>query len=99
MASSAARRSPPASQRFKSTLFRVPGKGGWVFAPIPARHAPLATHAWGRTPVRAIVDGQSWKTSVWRAKDGRSLLAVPKKVRGKKDDGDIVVVELVPGWV
>jgi hypothetical protein len=99
MASSAARRSPPASKRFKSTLFRVPGKGGWVFAPIPTRHAPPATHAWGRTPVRATVDGQSWNTSVWRAKDGRSLLAVPKKVRGNKDDGDIVVVELVPGWV
>ena len=99
MAFSAARRSPPASKRFKSTLFRVPGKGGWVFAPIPARHALPATHAWGRTPVRATVDGHSWNTSVWRAKDGRSLLAVPKKVRGNKDDGDIVVVELVAGWV
>jgi hypothetical protein len=53
----------------------------------------------GRTPVRATVDGQSWNTSVWRAKDGRSLLAVPKKVRGNKDNGDIVVVELLLGWV
>ena len=99
MASSASRRSRTTSKRFKSTLFRVPGKGGWVFAPIPARHAPATTHAWGRTPVRATVDGQSWNTSVWRAKDGRSLLAVPKKMRDKKDDGDIVMVELVLGWV
>jgi len=53
----------------------------------------------GRTPVRATVDGQSWNTSVWRAKDGRSLLAIPKKVRGNKGDGDTVVVELAPNWV
>ena len=86
-------------KRFKSTLFRVPGKGGWVFAPIPARHAPPATHAWGRTPVRATVNGHSWNTSVWRAKDGRSLLAIPKKVRGNNDDGDTVLVELGPNWV
>jgi len=92
-------RPKPNSRRFKSTLFRVPGKGGWVFAPIPARYAPPATHAWGRTPVRATVDGQTWNTSVWRAKDGRSLLAVPRKVRGEKDDGDTVVIELVAGWV
>jgi hypothetical protein len=44
------------------------------------------------------VDGQTWNTSVWRAKDGRSLLAVPRKVRGTKDDGDTVMVELVLGW-
>ncbi len=99
MASTISRRSAPASRRFKSTLFRVPGKGGWVFAPIPSRYAPPATHAWGRTPVRATVDGESWNTSVWRAKDGRTLLAVPKKVRGDKDDGDTVVVELAFSWV
>src|SRR5688500_14816777 len=94
MASNAARRIPPASKRFKSTLFRVPGKGGWVFAPIPPRHAPPATHAWGRTPVRATVDGQSWNTSVWRAKDGRTLLPVPQRIRGTKGHGDQVRVRL-----
>ena len=71
--------------QFKSKLFRVPGKGGWVFAPIPGRHAPATTHAWGRTPVRATVDGLSWNTSVWRGKDGRTLLAIPKKIRCGKD--------------
>lgn len=99
MTSSASRRSGSGPRRFRSTLFRVPGKGGWVFAPIPARYAPPATHAWGRTPVRATVDGQSWNTSIWRAKDGRSLLAVPKRVRGDKDDGDSVMIELSLNWV
>ena len=84
--------------RFKSKLFRVPGKGGWVFAPVPSKHAPSATHAWGRTPVRATVDGHTWNTSVWRSKDGRTLLAIPKRIRGRKDDGDWVVVGLLTGW-
>lgn len=69
-----------------------------MFAPVPARYAPPATHAWGRTPVRATVDGQSWNTSVWRDRDGRCLLAVPKKIRGQKDDGDTVLVELALNW-
>ena len=79
---------------FKAKLFRYPGPGGWHFAPVPEKHAPLATHAWGRTPVLATVDGQEWKTSVWREKNGRTLLAVPKRVRGGKGDGDTVEVKL-----
>ena len=79
---------------FTARLFRYPGKGGWTFAPVPEQCAPPVTHGWGRTPVRATVDGQSWKTSVWRGKDGRTLLAVPKRVRGAKGDGDRVRVRL-----
>jgi hypothetical protein len=75
-------------------MFRYPGDSGWHFVVVPEKHAPLATHAWGRTPVVAIVDGAEWKTSVWRDKTGRTLLAVPKKVRGEKGDGDPVSVEL-----
>ena len=79
---------------FAATLWKYPGAGGWVFAPVPERYAPMVTHAWGRTPVRATVDGLSWKTSVWRGKDGRTLLAVPKRIRGAKGDGDEVHVQL-----
>jgi hypothetical protein len=79
---------------FRGKLFRYPGPGGWHFIALPEKHAPLATHAWGRTPVVAVVDGQEWKTSVWRGKDGRTLLAVPKRVRGTKADGDTMVVKL-----
>ncbi|MEQ1856194.1 MAG: DUF1905 domain-containing protein [Longimicrobiales bacterium] len=79
---------------FESTLFRIPGKGGWVFAPVPKEHAPGATLGWGRTPVRATVDGQSWDTSVWREKSGRTLLAVPQRIRGDKDHADAVAVVL-----
>jgi hypothetical protein len=44
--------------------------------------------------VHATVDGKSWDTSVWREKTGRTLLAVPKKIRGAKDDEDEVDVAL-----
>ena len=84
---------------FSARLFRHKGKAAWYFAEIPKRHAPKPTHPWGRTPVVATVDGHTWTTSVWRAKEGDgSLLAVPKKIRGTKRDGDSVSVtlELIP---
>ena len=79
---------------FKSTLHRIPGKGGWVFAPVPEEHAPTISLGWGRTPVRATVEGKSWDTSVWREKAGRTVLAVPKDVRGDFDHADTVSVRL-----
>lgn len=80
--------------RFTAELFQYPGKGGWTFAPVPEKYAPPVTHGWGRTPVRATVDGTSWDTSVWREKTGRTLLAVPKHVRGAKGHGDTVRVRI-----
>ena len=78
---------------FGTTLFRYSGKGAWYFAIIPAAVAPPATRPWGRTPVTATVDGATWETSIWRdTKSNRSLLAVPKKYRGGKGDGDAVTV-------
>jgi len=79
---------------FTATLFKYPGKGGWHFAPVPERLAPPVTHGWGRTPVRATVQGHTWDTSVWREKSGRTLLAIPAKVRGALAAGDRVQVEL-----
>lgn len=79
---------------FTSDLVKYPGPGGWHFATVPDRYAPPVTHQWGRTPVTATVDGHTWKTSVWREKSGRVLLAVPKKVRGTKGHGDRVAVRI-----
>ena len=79
---------------FSSTLWKHPGPGGWHFVTVPEQHAPSAAYAWGRTPVVASVDGHEWKTSVWREKTGRTLLAVPKAVRGARGDGDRVKVRL-----
>lgn len=79
---------------FRATLVRYPGKGGWMFAQVPARYAPPVTHGWGRTPVQATVDGHCWKTSVWRGKDGKTLLPVTARARGAKGHGDAVRVML-----
>jgi hypothetical protein len=87
--------SPSYGGTFDSRLRRYPGKGGWTFAPVPEEYAPRVTHAWGRTPVRATVDGVTWDTSVWRdTKSGETLLAIPKHVRGAKGHGDLVRVTL-----
>jgi hypothetical protein len=85
---------PKTITRFTAALWRIPGKGGWTFVTVPENCAPPARHAWGRTPVVATVDGGRWKTSTWHEKSGRTLLAVPKSVRGTKADGDTVRVEL-----
>ena len=84
----------PAS--FQSTLFRYPGPGGWMFAPIPEAHAPPATHPWGRTPVQASVDGRVWPTSVWRDRKHGTLLPVPKKILAGKQEGETITVLLSP---
>jgi len=79
---------------FTAALWRHPGNGGWTFVTVPEEHAPSAAYAWGRTPVMAEVDGRAWKTSVWRGKEGATLLPVPKAMRCGKGDGDAVRVRL-----
>jgi hypothetical protein len=87
---------PPRTTPFRARLWRYPGPGGWTFARIPAKHAPPATHPWGRTPVHATVDGRAWATSVWRDRRHGTLLPVPRRVLGDKSDGDVVSVTLRP---
>lgn len=79
---------------FEATLVRWPGPASWVFAPVPAEHAPAAAGAFGRVPVTATVDGMTWSTSVWRDRQQGWLLAVPARVRRGKDDGETVVVAI-----
>lgn len=75
-------------------LSRRPGLGGWVFAVVPQEHAPEIAGSFGRVPVNAVVDDQSWQTSVWLDKSGIWMLAVPRAIRGEKDDGDVVSVAI-----
>jgi hypothetical protein len=79
---------------FESKLFRHSGKAGLTFAPIPASLAPPVTRPWGRTPVVATVDGITWETSIWRdSKSDGALLAIPSRIRGRKQSGDTVTLE------
>lgn len=79
---------------FSATMWRSQGKGGWTFVDVPDALAPDSAGPWGRIPIRATVDGQTWGTSLWRNKDGPTLLAIPKRIRGAKGAGDVVQVEL-----
>jgi hypothetical protein len=79
---------------FKTALRRIPGKGGWTYVSLPKKMTPPVTRAWGRTPVVATVDGVEWTTSVWRSKDGKGFLPVPKRVRGDKEEGARVTIAL-----
>jgi hypothetical protein len=79
---------------FTSTLVRWSGPAAWVFAPVPEEHAPGSAGRFGRVPVVATVDGQTWRTSVWRDKKAGWLLPVPARIRNGKEDGDVVTVEI-----
>ena len=68
--------------------------GSWVFVVVPEAHAPDVSGAFGRSPVRAEVDGRAWDTSVWKDRTHGWLLAVPKRIRGDKDHGDEVIVRI-----
>ena len=82
------------NEAFVATLWCAEGPGAWTFVTVPEHLAPPVSAGWGRTPVRATVDGHTWDTSVWRDKQRRTLLAVPKKVRRGKGAGDAVEVVL-----
>jgi hypothetical protein len=76
---------PESEVKFSAPLFRYEGKGGWTFVMVPEAFQPCAVGAWGMTPVLAEVDGRQWQTTVWRDKEGRRYLPVPKKIRGRKE--------------
>ena len=77
---------------FKTTLRRIPGKGGWTYVSVPKKLTPPITRAWARTPVRASVDGVEWETSIWRSKTGEGFLPVPRRIRGLKEEGARVTI-------
>jgi hypothetical protein len=79
---------------FTGELVEWDGAAAWHFVRVPEEHAPDFSGAFGRVPVVATVDGATWATSVWRDKSAGWLLAVPKKVRRNKTDGDVVTVSV-----
>lgn len=79
---------------FTGELVEWTGPAAWHFVRVPDEHAPDFAGAFGRVPVIATVDGVTWATSVWRDKGAGWMIAVPKKVRRNKTDGDVVTVAL-----
>jgi hypothetical protein len=61
---------------------------------VGRRNGGLGQRGGSGTKVFASVDDVAWRTSVWRDRTGRTLLPVPKKVRGDSTDGAVVQVTL-----
>jgi len=67
----------------------------WYIAPLPKSMVIEAVQPFGRTPVMATLNGKEWQTSLWTEKSGETMIAVPKKVRGKLEEGDEVEIAFV----
>lgn len=77
---------------FKSILKKLEA---WRVASLPTHFEIEAVQPFGRTPVIATLGGKEWATSLWTQKNGETMIAVPKKVRGTLDKGDEVEIRFV----
>jgi len=78
-----------ASYTFSSRLEKL---ASWTVAPLPDSIPIEAVSSFGRTPVIASVEGREWSTSLWTDKSGKTMIALPKKVRGYLMPGDTVEI-------
>ena len=74
---------------FTSVLQKL---SSWTIAPLPEELEIEAVSAFGRTPVIAKLCESSWSTSLWTEKSGKTMIAIPKKVRGGLVEGDVVEI-------
>ena len=77
------------SYTFSAILINL---SSWRVAPLPDHIEIEAVREFGRTPVAAKCCDKTWKTSLWTDRDGKTMLPIPKKIRGKLDEGDAVEV-------
>jgi len=77
---------------FVSTLRKLQS---WTIAPLPKSFIIEAVQPFGRTPVITTINGKEWSTSLWTEKSGDTMIAVPKKVRGKLEEGDEVEIRFI----
>ena len=74
---------------FSSVLQKL---SSWTVAPLPESLKIEAVSSFGRTPVIATLNNKEWSTSLWTDKEGKTMIAVPKKVRGSLTEGDVVEI-------
>ena len=77
------------SYTFSAVLINI---SSWRVAPLPEYIELEAVREFGRTPVNAKCCGKKWATSLWTDKNGKTMLPIPKKIRGKLDEGDVIEV-------
>ena len=77
---------------FSAPLWRWPTPNGVLLVTVPEAARPPALAAFGRTPIRATVNGRTWNTSIFASKSHGAILLVPKKVARPLVEGDEVDV-------
>lgn len=85
-----------AAHRFRATVWRYPGKGGWHFVTLPANVATVIrtlyghqARAYGSLAVSVTIGTTTWKTSLFPDKKSASyLLAIKEKVREEEQIGE-----------
>lgn len=80
------------SYTFKTILIKAQT---WVFAPLPDHIKIEAVHAFGRTPIIATFNNKTWSTSIWTEKSARSMISIPKKIRGLYMEGDEIELTFI----
>ena len=72
---------------FKGTVQKFPGKGGWVYVPVPAKHKAYLQQqrrAWGMYPITAHVGKTSWQTKLMMKKGSDFFVALNVAIRNKE---------------
>lgn len=87
---------------FEATVIEWRGPSPFFFAPIPIeyvedirRAAKLVSYGWGVIPVRAVIGGVTFTTSLF-PKDGRYLLPIKAEVRRRRGitADDVIQVDM-----
>lgn len=72
--------------KFEAKVKQFPGKGGWIYAPVPSELIDLSkkSSAWGMVPITATIKTTTWDTSLLPMGNGTFFIALKAVIRKKE---------------